>query len=123
MRSAARFDGQLIERAGDGFVAVFAGAPSRAVRCATAMRADVVHLGVRIRLGLHTGECEIMGDGIGGMAVHIAARVCALADAGEILVSGTTYGTVIGSGLEFEYRGDHWLKGVPDRWPLFALTG
>jgi class 3 adenylate cyclase len=116
-----RFDGEVIERAGDGFVAVFAGAPSRAVRCAAALREGVSWLGVEVRLGLHTGECEIIGDGIGGMAVHIAARVGALAQGGEILVSGTVFGTVVGSGLEFDYRGEHRLKGVPGRWPLFAL--
>ena len=70
-----------------------------------------------MRLGLHTGECEIIGEGIGGMAVHIAARIGALAEAGEILVSGTTYGTIVGSGLDFDYRGEHRLRGVPGRWP------
>ena len=119
----ARFDGGNIERTGDGFVATFAGAPSRAVRCAVAMREGAARLGVEIRLGLHTGECELIGDGIGGMAVHIAARVGAFADGGEILVSGTTYGTVVGAGLDFDYRGEHRLKGVPGRWPLFALNG
>ncbi len=115
------FDGDVIERAGDGFVAAFAGAPSRAVRCAVALRDGAAGHGVRVRLGLHTGECEITADGITGMAVHIAARVGALAEAGEILASGTTYGTIVGSGLEFDYRGEHRLKGVPGRWPLFAL--
>ena len=117
-----RFDGEVIERAGDGFVAVFAGAPSRAVRCASALRDVVMRLGVEIRLGLHTGECEIIGEGIGGLAVHIAARVGALAGGGEILVSGTTFGTVVGAGLNFDYRGEHRLRGVPGRWPLFALN-
>ena len=77
---------------------------------------------MEVRLGLHTGECEIIGDGIGGMAVHIAARIGALAQGGEILVSGTTFGTVVGSGLDFDYRGEHRLKGVPGRWPVFALN-
>jgi class 3 adenylate cyclase len=117
------FDGEVISRAGDGFVAVFEGAPSRAVRCAVALRAGVARLGVEVRLGLHTGECEIIGDGIGGMAVHIAARIGALAQGGEILASGTTYGTVVGAGLDFDYRGEHRLKGVPGRWPVFALNG
>ena len=76
----ARFDGEVIERTGDGFVATFAGAPSRAVRCAAALREGATRLGVDVRLGLHTGECELIGDGIGGMAVHIAARVGALAE-------------------------------------------
>ena len=93
------------------------------MRCAVALRAGVALLGVEVRLGLHTGECEIIGDGIGGMAVHIAARVGALAQGGEILVSGTTFGTVVGSGLDFDYRGEHRLKGVPGRWPVFALNG
>ncbi|HEX6390791.1 MAG TPA: adenylate/guanylate cyclase domain-containing protein [Solirubrobacteraceae bacterium] len=122
-RTLRRFDGEVISRTGDGFVAVFEGAPSRAVRCAVALRAEAKALGVEIRLGLHTGECEIIGDGIGGMAVHIAARVGALAQGGEILVSGTTYGTVVGSGLGFDYRGEHRLRGVPGRWPVFALKG
>jgi len=122
-RTLRRFDGEVIARTGDGFVAVFDGAPSRAVRCATALRAGVAQLGVEVRLGLHTGECEIIGDGIGGMAVHIASRIGALAQGGEILVSGTTYGTIVGSGLDFDYRGEHRLKGVPGRWPVFALNG
>ena len=122
-RTLRRFDGEVIARTGDGFVAVFEGAPSRAVRCAAALREGVALLGVEVRLGLHTGECEIIGDGIGGMAVHIAARIGALAQGGEILVSGTTYGTVVGSGLEFAFHGEHRLKGVPDRWPVFALGG
>ena len=118
-----RFDGEVIERAGDGFVAVFKGAPSRAVRCAVALRDGATGFGVQVRLGLHTGECEIATDGIIGMAVHIAARVGALADGGEILVSGTVFGTVVGTGLDFDYRGEHRLKGVPGRWPVFALNG
>jgi len=122
-RTLRRFDGEVIGRTGDGFVVVFEGAPSRAVRCAAALRAGVAPLGIDVRLGLHTGECEIIGDGIGGMAVHIAARIGALAQGGEILVSGTTYGTVVGSGLDFVFHGEHRLKGVPDRWPVFALEG
>ena len=121
-RTLRRFDGDVIQRVGDGFLAVFDGAPSRAVRCADAL-SDVVHAhGLDVRIGLHTGECEILGDDIGGMAVHIAARVGALAQAGEILVSGTTYGTVFGAGLDFDYRGEHILRGVPGRWPIFALN-
>ena len=122
-RTLRRFDGEVIGRTGDGFVVVFEGAPSRAVRCAAALRAGVAPLGIDVRLGLHTGECEIIGDGIGGMAVHIAARIGALAQGGEILVSGTTYGTVVGSGLDFVFHGEHRLKGVPHRWPVFALEG
>ncbi|MGH2943227.1 MAG: adenylate/guanylate cyclase domain-containing protein, partial [Solirubrobacteraceae bacterium] len=121
-RALHRFDGEVIQRIGDGFIAVFAGGPTRAVRCARALRDGVADHGVDVRIGLHTGECEIMGDDIGGIAVHIAARVGALAEAGEILVSGTTYGTMVGAGLDFDYRGEHRLKGVPGRWPVFALN-
>ena len=78
-------------------------------------------LGLEVRVGLHTGECEVMGGDVGGMAVHIAARVAALAAPGEVLASGTTYGTVVGAGLRFEDRGAQALKGVPGHWPLFAL--
>ncbi|MDP8968224.1 MAG: adenylate/guanylate cyclase domain-containing protein [Actinomycetota bacterium] len=120
-RTLQRFDGRLLQRAGDGFLATFDGAPSRAVRCARALRDDVA--AVHVRIGLHTGECEVVGDDILGMAVHIAARVGALAQGGEILVSGTTYGTIVGAGLDFDYRGEHRLKGVPGRWAVFALSG
>lgn len=120
-RQLERFGGQEIKTIGDGFLAVFEGAPSRAFRCARAIRRAVVDLGVGVRLGLHTGECEIVGEDVGGMAVHIAARVCGLAEAGEILASGTAYGTVVGAGLEFDRRADTELKGVPGRWPIFAL--
>jgi class 3 adenylate cyclase len=122
-RTLQRYDGTVIERVGDGYLAVFEGLPSRAVRCAAALRDAVTALGVDVRLGLHTGECEILGDDICGMAVHIAARVGALAEGGEILISGTTYGTAVGAGLDFDYRGEHRLKGVPGRWPIFALNG
>ena len=120
-RTLRRFDGRLLQRIGDGFLAVFDGAPSRAIRCARALRDDLP--GVQVRIGLHTGECELIGDDIVGMAVHIASRVGALAQPGEILVSGTTYGTIVGSGHDFDYRGEHRLRGVPGRWPLFALNG
>ena len=89
-------------------------------RCARALRDDAA--GVHVRIGLHTGECEVIGDDIVGMAVHIAARIGALAEGGEILVSGTTYGTIVGAGLDFDYRGEHRLKGVSGRWQLFALN-
>ncbi len=121
-RTLRRFDGELSAHTGDGFLAAFAGAPSRAVRCAAALRAGVAQRGVQVRLGLHTGECEIIGERIGGLAVHIASRIGTLANGGEILVSGTTYGTIVGAGLDFEYRGEHRLKGVPGRWPVFALN-
>jgi class 3 adenylate cyclase len=121
-RTLGAYDGDVIQRIGDGFIAVFDGAPSRAVRCARALREVVSAHGVDLRVGLHTGECEIIGDDVGGMAVHIAARVGALAEPGEILVSGTTYGTVFGAGLDFDYRGEKILKGVPGRWPIFSLN-
>ena len=119
-RTLASFDGRLLQRIGDGFLAVFEGGPSRAVRCARALRDSA--RGVQLRIGLHTGECELIGDDIVGMAVHIAARVGALAQGGEILVSGTTYGTIVGAGLDFDHRGEHQLKGVSGRWPIFALN-
>jgi class 3 adenylate cyclase len=78
-------------------------------------------LGLEVRVGVHTGECEVIGGDVGGMVVHIAARVAALAAPGEVRVSGTTYGTVVGAGLRFEDRGTQALKGVPGHWPLFAL--
>ncbi|MGH2899097.1 MAG: adenylate/guanylate cyclase domain-containing protein, partial [Solirubrobacteraceae bacterium] len=122
-RTFARYDGQVIQRIGDGFLAAFAGAPSRAVRCARALRDDVAERGLQLRIGLHTGECEILDEGdIGGMAVHIASRIGALAAGGEILVSGTTYGTIVGAGLDFDYRGERNLRGVSGRWPVFALN-
>jgi class 3 adenylate cyclase len=122
-REVERFDGREVKTIGDGFLVVFEGAPSRAVRCADAIVRATAEVGVDVRCGLHTGECERMGDDVGGMAVHIAARVSALAQPGEVLASGTTYGTVVGAGLRFEDRGLHELKGVPGPWPLFALTG
>jgi class 3 adenylate cyclase len=122
-REVERFDGREVKTIGDGFLVVFAGAPSRAVRCAGAIVGATSALGIAVRCGLHTGECELMGDDVGGMAVHIAARVSALAAPGEVLASGTTYGTVVGAGLRFEDRGSHALRGVPGPWPLFALSG
>jgi class 3 adenylate cyclase len=116
-----RFGGREVKSIGDGFLIAFDGAPSRAVRCADAIVAATAAAGMEVRCGLHTGECERMGEDIGGMAVHIAARVSALAAPREVLASGTTYGTVVGSGLGFEDRGSRELKGVPGRWPLFAL--
>src|SRR3954453_1538748 len=117
----SRFNGQEVKTIGDAFLVVFDGAPSTALRCARAVAESVKPLGIELRAGLHTGECEIIGDDVGGMAVHIAARVAALAEPGEILASGTAYGTVVGSGLEFEFRGDYELKGVPGKWPVFVL--
>jgi class 3 adenylate cyclase len=121
-RELLRFEGREIKTVGDGFLAAFAGPPSRALRCAQAIAEEANELGVQVRIGVHTGECEPIGDDLGGMAVHIAARVCALAGAGEVLVSGTVFGTVVGGPFGFEDRGFHELKGVPGRWPLFTLS-
>ena len=117
----ARFRGREVNTSGDGFLATFDG-PQRAIRCAMAIREAVQPLGIEVRAGLHTGECEIRGDDIGGIAVHIGARVSALARANEVLVSSTLRDLVIGSGLEFEDRGTYTLKGVPGEWHLFAVT-
>jgi class 3 adenylate cyclase len=119
----ARFGGREVKTVGDGFLVSFEGPPSRALRCALAITAAVRELGVEIRIGVHTGECELIGADVGGMAVHIASRVNALAGPGEVLVSGTVFGTVVGGPFSFEERGFHELKGVPERWPLFALGG
>jgi len=120
-RELARFRGREVDTAGDGFFAAFDG-PARAIRCAEAISAGVEPLGVRIRTGLHTGECEVIGDKVGGIAVHIGARVAGLAGPGEILVSGTVRDLVAGSGIRFEERGAHTLKGVPGEWRLFAVS-
>jgi class 3 adenylate cyclase len=117
----ARFGGREVKTVGDGFLATFDGPPSRALRCALAITRAAPELALEVRVGLHTGECELIGDDVGGMAVHIASRVSALAGAGEVLVSGTVFGTVVGGPFTFEDRGLHDLKGVPGRWPLFAL--
>lgn len=119
----ARFGGREVKTVGDGFLATFAGPPTRALRCALAITGVARELGIEVRVGMHTGECELVGaDDVAGMAVHIAARVCALAGAGEVLVSGTVFGTVVGGPFAFAARGSHELKGVPGRWPLFALA-
>ncbi|HEY4094892.1 MAG TPA: adenylate/guanylate cyclase domain-containing protein [Baekduia sp.] len=120
-REVERYGGREVKTVGDGYIAAFAGPPSDALRCARTVVTAVRGLGLRIRAGLHTGECELIGDDVGGMAVHIAARVCDMADSEEVLMSGTTYGTVVGSGLEFEMRGAYELRGVPGPWPIFAL--
>jgi class 3 adenylate cyclase len=120
-RELDRYGGREVKTIGDSFLAVFDGPPSRALRCARSIVGAVAECGVQVRVGMHTGECELIGDDVGGMAVHIGARVQALAGAGEVLVSGTTGGTVVGAGLDFEDRGNHQLKGVPGSWPLFSL--
>ncbi len=117
----ARFGGREVKTVGDGFLATFDGPPSSALRAALAITAAARKLGVEVRIGVHTGECELIGEDVGGMAVHIASRVNGLAGPGEVLVSGTVFGTVVGGPFTFEDRGFHELKGVPGRWPLFAL--
>ena len=116
-----RFRGREVNTSGDGFMAMFDG-PQRAIRCAMAIRDAVQALGIEVRAGLHTGECEVRGDDIGGIAVHIGARVSALAGANDVLVSSTLRDLVIGSGLGFDDRGAHELKGVPGEWHLFAVA-
>ena len=117
----ASFDGREVKSIGDGFLATFDG-PGRGIACARAIIGSTASLGIRVRAGLHTGECEVMGEDIGGIAVHTAARVSALAEPGEVLVSRTVKDLVAGSGLEFSDRGVHSLKGVPDTWQLFAVV-
>jgi class 3 adenylate cyclase len=121
-KALERFGGREVKSTGDGFLATFDG-PARAIRCARTILDSSEQQGIRVRAGLHTGECEVMGDDIGGIAVHIAARVSALAGASEVLVSRTVKDLVAGSGLEFSERGAHELKGVPDSWELYAAAG
>ncbi len=117
-----RFRGREINTTGDGFLASFDG-PAHAIRCANAITEATGRLGIELRVGLHTGECETRGDDLGGLAVHIAARVGTLATPGEIVVSGTVKDLVVGSGIDFDDRGEHELKGVPGTWKLFAVSG
>jgi len=117
----ATFNGREIKTTGDGFLATFE-SPGRALQCARAIRDGVGRLGLAVRAGLHTGECEVSGADVAGIAVHIASRVQSLAGPGEILVSGTVRDLVAGSGLPFEDRGRHALKGIEGDWPLFAVT-
>jgi class 3 adenylate cyclase len=116
-RALARFRGREVDTAGDGFLATFDG-PARAIRCARAIVDEVRGLDLEVRAGLHTGECELVSEGIRGIAVHIGARVAAQAGPGEILVSSTVKDLVAGSGIEFEDRGAHVLKGIPGEWSL-----
>jgi len=117
-----RLGGREVKTMGDGFLASFDG-PARAIRCAQAIAGATTSLGLDLRMGLHTGECEVRGDDLGGLAVHIAARIGALAGPAEVLVSGTVKDLVIGSEIEFVERGEHELKGVPGTWRLFAVGG
>lgn len=120
-KELTRLRGQEIKTVGDSFIATFDG-PARGVRCACTVRDRLSELGIEIRAGLHTGEIELHGDDIGGIAVHIASRVIAAAQAGEVLVSRTVKDLSAGSGIHFQDLGNKILKGVPDEWQLFAVT-
>ncbi len=120
-RELARFHGRELDTAGDGFFAAFDG-PARAVQAAAALRDPLAAIGLEVRAGLHTGECEVSDGKMVGIAVSIGARISALAGPGEVLVSRTVTDLVAGSGLRFEDRGEHQLKGIPDAWHLFALV-
>ena len=119
-RQLERFRGREVDTAGDGFFATFDG-PARGIRCAQAIVDAVRPLGLSVRAGLHTGECEVIGDKVGGVAVHVGARVSAAARPGEVLVSGTVRDLVAGSGIPFTDRGRHALKGLPGEWELCAV--
>jgi len=120
-RAVERFQGRVVQTTGDGVLATFDG-PARAIHCASSIKDEVDALGIEVRAGLHAGECEIRNGNVGGMAVHIGARVAARAGAGEVLVSSTVKDLVVGSGIEFEDRGQAELKGVPGEWRLYAVT-
>ncbi len=111
----------MVKTTGDGCLAIFDG-PARAVRCAQAIDRAVLPLGIQVRAGLHTGECELRGDDVAGIAVHLGARVGSLAEAGEVLVTSTVRDLTLGSGIEFVDRGRHQLKGVPGDWQVLAVT-
>jgi class 3 adenylate cyclase len=119
-RELSRFRGRELDTAGDGFFAVFDG-PARAISCARAIVGALGELGLEIRAGVHTGECELHDGKVAGIAVSMGARVSAAAGAGEVLVSGTVKDLVAGSGIEFTDRGSHELKGVPGEWRLYAV--
>ena len=120
-REIERAAGSVVKSVGDGFLATFE-SPTDGVRAARAAAEAVSGLGLKIRAGVHTGEVELMDGDVGGLAVHIAARIAALAEPDEVLVSGTVRDILVGSGLRLEPRGRHVLKGVPDEWPLFGLA-
>jgi class 3 adenylate cyclase len=117
----AAFEGKLESTAGDGILATFDG-PTRAIRCARRIRDEARHSGLEVRCGLHAGEITRRADGVAGIAVHIGARVSALAEPGEVLVTRTVRDLVVGSGIAFAERGEHELKGVPDAWALYAAV-
>ena len=120
-RALERHRGREVKRTGDGFLATFDG-PARAIRCAGSIAEGIRSLGIEVRTGLHTGECEVMNGDLGGLAVHIAARVMDCAGPSEVLVSSTVKDLVVGSGIDFEDRGTRDLRGVPGEWRLFAVS-
>jgi class 3 adenylate cyclase len=119
-RAVERHRGRFVKSLGDGVLATFDG-PARAVHCACALLEAVRPLGIELRAGVHTGEVERMGDDVGGIAVHLGARVGSLAGPGEVLASQTVKDLVVGSGIDWEDRGAHELKGVPGEWRLYAV--
>jgi class 3 adenylate cyclase len=119
-RQLIRHRGRELDTAGDGFFASFDG-PARAIRCASAIVEDVAELGIRVRAGLHTGECQVVDGKLGGIAVHLGARVASQAGPGEVLVSSTVKDLVAGSGILFDDRGAHALKGVDEQWHLYTV--
>jgi class 3 adenylate cyclase len=119
--AVGHFGGREVKTLGDGFVISFDG-PARGIRCAASIRESLRRNGLDVRSGLHTGEVTRRGDEVSGLAVHIGARVSALAEPGEVLVTRTVRDLVAGSGIGFEERGEHALKGVPDNWALYAAS-
>jgi class 3 adenylate cyclase len=120
-REVERGRGRVVKHTGDGMLATF-DSPARAIRCASACAGAARSIGVEVRAGLHTGEVELRGDDVAGIAVHLAARVAALADAGQVLVSGAVPPLVVGSGIQFESLGEHTLKGIPGEWQVSAAV-
>ena len=120
-RELKNFDGQEINTTGDGFILSFTG-PSRAIQCAQAIRQDLERLGLGMRAGLHTGECERRGSDLSGLAVNLASRICSRAPSNGILVSSTVKDLVVGSGISFTDEGRHPLKGIPGEWSLFGVV-
>jgi class 3 adenylate cyclase len=120
-RELHRYGGREVKTIGDSFLATFDGPPSSALRCANAVADAVRECNLEVRIGLHTGECELLGSDVGGMAVHIAARVVDLAGPSEVIASGTVRGAVAGAPFEWDFLGWRELKGVPMEWPLYSL--
>ena len=116
-----RFRGREVKTTGDGFAACFDG-PGRAIGCATSITQAARELGIEVRAGLHSGECEIRGEDLAGLAMHVAARIGSLAGPGEVWVSTTVKDLVAGSGIDFEDKGERKLKGIPTTWSLFAVA-